>query len=85
MGTSFVIVSRLWVTHLVDMGFYFTVDVLLLPSRYGFFLWMWVIFFLVGFSVLLSAVVQQLGAILVLLQDEIPLPFLNPACTSGSS
>ena len=52
--------SSLWVTHLEDMGFDFIVIVPFLPSCY---------LFLVGSSVLLSMVVQQLVAILMFLQE----------------
>ena len=65
--------TSLWVTNLAGMGFDFIVIVPLLPSHCRFF---FVFghggsFFLVGSSILLSMVVQQLAVILVLLQEEV--------------
>ena len=53
------------------MGFDFIVIILLLPSHSGFFLaFRCAVSFLVGSSVLLSVVVQQLVAVLMLSQEE---------------
>ena len=59
--------SNLWVTHLASMRFDFITVVPLLPSHCNFFVFGCGVSFLVGFSVLLLMVVQQL---LVLLQKE---------------
>ena len=56
----------LCVTHLSDMGFDFIIIVLLRLLC----LWTSGIFFLVGSSVLLSIIVQQLVTVLVLSQEE---------------
>ena len=64
--------SSLWVPHLASMRLDFTVTVPLLPSDRGFFF----VFgpgypFLVGSSIFLLMVVQQLVVISVLSQEEI--------------
>ena len=63
--------SSLWVPHLASMRLDFTMTVPLLPSDRGFFF----VFgpgypFLVGSSIFLLLVVQQLVAILMFLQEE---------------
>ena len=64
--------SRLWVTQPVGIGFDFVVNLLLLPFCCGcFFVFGHGVSFLVHSSVLLSMIVQQLVAILVLLQEEL--------------
>ena len=63
--------SSLWISHLAGMGLDFIVIMPLLPSHCGFFLaFGHVVSFLVGSSVLLPVVVQQLVAVLMLLQEE---------------
>ena len=59
----------LWVTHPAVIGFHFTVIVLLYCLTTGLFVLDMEYHFLVGSGVLLSMVVQQLVAILVLLQE----------------
>ena len=67
----FFLFSILWVTHLVGVGFDFIVIVPLLLSCYAFvFVFDCGVSFLVGSSVLLSMVVQQLVVILVFSQEE---------------
>ena len=62
------------------MGFDFIVFAPLLPSCCGFFVFGHGVSFLVGSSILLSMVVQQLVAILVLLQEErSACPFILPS------
>ena len=63
--------SSLWVTHLAGMGFDFIIiEPLLLSCCSFFFVFGPVVSFYGGFSVLLSMAVQQIVAILVLLQGE---------------
>ena len=69
--TSLVLLfSSLWVTHPAVIGFHFIVIVLLCHLTTGLFVLDVEYLFLVGSGVLLSMVVQQLVAILVLLQEE---------------
>ena len=64
--------SSLWAAHLACMGFDFIMFVPLLPCHCSFFLSLEVGYlFLMGSSILLSMVVQQLVVILVLSQEEI--------------
>ena len=71
----------LWVTHLAGVVFDFIMIVPLPPSHYRFFLvFGHEISLLVGSSILLSMVVQQLVGILVLLQEEMDvLPSAAPS------
>ena len=64
--------SSSWVTHLAGMGFDFIVidPLLLFCCSFFFCLWTWGILFLVGSSILLSMVVPQLVAILMISQEE---------------
>ena len=65
--TSLVLLfSSLWVTHLAGMRFNFIVIAFLLPTCYSFLSLDVGFLFVVGFSILLSMVVQQLFAIWVL-------------------
>ena len=67
--TSLVLLfSSLWVTHPLGIGFDFNLTAPLLPYCCGFFFWRGVSFF-GGSSFLLSVVVQQLVAVLVLSQE----------------
>ena len=70
--TSLVLLfSSLWAAHLACMGFDFIMFVPLLPCHCSFFLSLEVGYlFLMGSSILLSMVVQQLVVILVLSQEE---------------
>ena len=70
--TLVLFLSSLWVTHLAGVVFYFIMIVPLLPSHCRFFfVFGHEISLLVGSSILLSMVVQQLVGILVLLKEEI--------------
>ena len=71
----------LWVTHLAGVVFDFIMIVPLPPSHYRFFhVFGHEISLLVGSSILLSMVVQQLVGILVLLQEEMDvLPSAAPS------
>ena len=69
--------SSLWAAHLVGMGF--IVIVPLLPSHCGFLSLDVEYLFLVGSSVLQWMVVQQLAAILVLLQEMSECSFTLPS------
>ena len=86
VGAPLVLFSCLWAAHRAGIGFDFIVIVSLLPSRCGFFF----VFgcgylFLVGPSILLSMVFQQLIANLVLLQKEMSTrPSTPPSCWRGS-
>ena len=62
--------SSLWVTHPADMGFDFIMIMPLLIVLLQLLIYLWMYLFLVGSSVLLSMVVQQLVANLVLSQQE---------------
>ena len=71
MVLQFLRFSSLWVTHPAGMGFDFIVIVPLPLSCCGcFFVFECGVSFLVGSSVLLSMVVQQLVVILVFSQEE---------------
>ena len=72
LRTSLILLfSSLWVTHPASMGFDFIMIVPLLPSCCSFFFAFGCgVSFLVGSSVLLSMLFQQLVAILVLLEEE---------------
>ena len=61
-----ILFSSLWVTHLAGMRFNFIVIAFLLPTCYSFLSLDVGFLFVVGFSILLSMVVQQLFAIWVL-------------------
>ena len=63
-------IFQFWVSLLVDIGFNFIVIASLLPTCYSFLSLDVGFLFVVGFSILLSMVVQQLFAIWVLSQEE---------------
>ena len=66
------LLSSLWVAHPVSTGFYFCVIAPLLPSCCGFsFVFGLGVSLLVGSSLVLLMVVQQLVVILVLFQEEV--------------
>ena len=67
--------SSLWVTHPAVIGFHFIVIVLLCHLTTGLFVLDVEYLFLVGSGVLLSMVVQQLVAILVLSWEEMSTHF----------
>ena len=72
--------SSLWVTHLAGMGFDFIMIVPLLQSHCSFFFVFGCgVSFLVCSSVLLSMVVQQLVAVLVLSQEMSALSSTPPS------
>ena len=82
--TSLVILcSSLWVTHLVGVGFDFVGIAPLLPSHCSiFFVFACEVSFLVHSSILLLAVIQQVVAALVFLQEELsPCPSTPPSWT----
>ena len=84
--TSLVLFSRMWVTHTTDMEFDFIVFVPLLPSCCHFFVsgCGTSLFFLVGSSVLLSKVIQELVVSLVFLQEEMnECPSILPPWTGS--
>ena len=67
------------------MGFDFIVAVPLLPSCCGFFAFGHGVSFLIGSSILLSMVVQQLVVILVLSQDEMSARSSTPPSETGKT
>ena len=78
--TSLVLLfSSLCVTHPKRTGFDFIVIVPLLLSRLSFFVSECEISFLVGSSILLSMIVQQLVVILVFLQEEMSTHIFTPS------
>ena len=83
--TSLVLLfSSLWVIHLVGVGFDFIIIVPLLPSCCSlYFVLDLGYLFLVGSSILLSLVVQQLVAILVLSQVMSTHPSIPPSWTGS--
>ena len=82
MGLLF---SSLWITHLEGMGLDFIMIVPLLPSFHGFFcVFGCKLSFLVGSSIHLSMVVQQLAVILVLSQEEMSTHSSSLPSSAGS-
>ena len=80
VGNLVLYFSSLWVIHLVGVGFDFIIIVPLLPSCCSlYFVLDLGYLFLVGSSILLSLVVQQLVAILVLSQVMSTHPSIPPS------